>query len=172
MKIAPVTDLAPHRGALNDMLIRTVADGASIGFHAPLPASEATTFWDAVQAQLASRQSLMLAAFSGDRLVGAVQLALADKTNAAHRAEVQKLMVHPDARGRGAARKLMLALEKLALEHNRTLLILDTILGDVAEGLYTRLGYTRVGEVPAFTIEADGSFGTTVIFFKHLTDET
>lgn len=172
MKIEQTSDLIPHLPSLKDMLIRTVAEGASIGFHPPLQDEAAETFWLNVQQNINRGDNMVLLAYAGNNVIGTVQLAFANKSNAPHRAEVQKLMVHPDARGIGVGRNLMVALERVALEQGRTLLILDTIEGDIAEGLYERLGYTRVGVVPGYTVEADGSRGATVIFYKHLDSET
>lgn len=168
MKIEQTTNLLQYLPALKDMLIRTVADGASIGFHAPVPDAEAEAYWRVVDESVSRGETLILVAHVGDKVIGTVQLAPSPKANASHRAEVQKLMVHPDARGIGIGRNLMIALEKLALENGRALLILDTLTGDIAEGLYTKLGYTRVGTVPHYTIEADGSHGDTTFFYKHL----
>lgn len=168
MKIDQIANLTDHLPAFTDLLVRTVAEGASIGFHAPLEASEADAYWHDVNAALKTGQLWMLVALAGNKVIGAVQLAPCMKENGLHRAEVQKLMVHPDARGIGVGRNLMIALEALALEKGRTLLMLDTATGDIAEGLYTRMGYNRVGTVPDYTMEADGSFGDTTIFYKHL----
>jgi ribosomal protein S18 acetylase RimI-like enzyme len=79
-----------------------------------------------------------------------VQLDPAWAPNQPHRAEVLKLLVHPDARRRGIARSLMVALEGLARENGWTLLTLDTWTGQAGEGLYRSLGYTVVGAIPRF----------------------
>ncbi|MFC4349007.1 GNAT family N-acetyltransferase [Kordiimonas lipolytica] len=168
MKIEQIANLTDYLPAFVDMLVRTVGEGASIGFHAPLEPEEAEAYWHDVNAALKSGQVWMLIAHVGDKVIGSVQLAPCMKANGRHRAEVQKLMVHPDARGIGVGRNLMIALERLALEKGRTLLMLDTATGDIAEGLYSRMGYTCVGTVPHYTIEADDSFGDTTIFYKHL----
>ena len=47
-------------------------------------------------------------------LVGTVMLELVSSPNQPHRAEVQKLLVHPSARRRGLARALMLRAEQEA----------------------------------------------------------
>ena len=49
-----------------------------------------------------------------------------------------------------------------------TLLLLDTCKGSAAERLYTSLGWTRVGEVPNFALNPDGSWCDTVFFYKQL----
>ncbi len=172
MKIEEIANLTDHLPALTDMLVRTVAEGASIGFHAPLDPAEAEAYWHDVNAELKTGQVWMLIAHVGDKVIGSVQLAPSMKANGRHRAEVQKLMVHPDARGIGVGRNLMMALETLALGKGRPLLILDTATGDIAEGLYERLGYTRVGMIPRYTVEVDDTHGDTTIFYKHLDRES
>ncbi len=62
----------------------------------------------------------------------------------------------------------MAAIEDTARAIGRTLLVLDTKTGSVAEGLYTHLGYTRVGVVPDATTERDGSRYDTIFFYRHL----
>jgi ribosomal protein S18 acetylase RimI-like enzyme len=71
------------------------------------------------------------------------------------RAEVKRMWVSPAARGRGVARALLAELERLAQEHGRRVIVLDTssrLTGAVA--LYDTSGYERV---PAYNdnIDAD-----------------
>src|SRR5206468_1023757 len=88
--------------------------------------------------------------------------------NQPHRADVAKLIVHRRARGRGVARALMRAVEEHAREQSFTLLLLDTCKGSAAEKLYTSLGWRRVGEVPNFALNPDGSWCDTVFFYKEV----
>ena len=74
------------------------------------------------------------------------------KRQGRHRAEIQKLLVHTAFRQRGHARALMRSAEQCARERNLTLLVLDTEVGSVAEGLYARVGYTRLGTIPHFAM--------------------
>ena len=49
------------------------------------------------------------------------------------------------------------------------LLVLDTERGSNAEQLYQRVGYTRVGVIPQFALNHDGSqLIDTVLFYKQL----
>ena len=84
------------------------------------------------------------------------------------RADVAKLQVHRRARGEGLGRALMEAIENRARTAGFTLLTLDTKLGDVAETLYERSGWTRVGVIPNYALDPDGSSCDTVIFYKQL----
>ena len=94
----------------------------------------------------------------GWELVGTVQVILALPPNQPHRAEIAKLLVHRSARKRGIARLLMEAAEDEARAEGKTLLVLDAVTGDAAARLYTRLGWTTVGEIPGYVWEtsADG----------------
>ena len=110
----------------------------------------------------------MLVARDDQGIVGTVQLQPSWAPNQPHRADVAKLIVHRRARGRGVARALMQELERRARERNLRLLLLDTCKGSPAERLYTSLGWTRMGEVPNFALNPDGSWCDTVFFYKQL----
>lgn len=146
------------------LLQDVVSGGASVGFLPPLDSAAAQAYWRGV----AEEGVILLVAIEEGEIVGTVQLALAGKANAKHRAEVQKLMVATPFRGRGIARKLMERIEEIALEERRTLLVLDTRQGDVAESLYRKLGYIEAGVIPDFALSANGELDATVIFYKPL----
>jgi GNAT superfamily N-acetyltransferase len=79
---------------------------------------------------------------------------------------VAKLLVHPDARRRGVARSLMIALEAIARSENKTLLTLDTETGGKAEPLYQSLGYVAAGVIPRYARDSLTSnlHGTTIMY--------
>ena len=142
--------------SLIDLLQDAVASGASIGFLPPLTIDTAQRYWEQVIADVERETRVLLVARDDERLVGSVQLELATKQNAPHRAEVQKLIVHTNARRQGIGQALLAAVEDAARDAGRTLLVLDTRAGDDAERLYPRHGYTRVGEIPQYVCNADG----------------
>jgi ribosomal protein S18 acetylase RimI-like enzyme len=111
---------------------------------------------------------IVVATTENGEIAGSVQLALGQKENGRHRAEVRKLLVHSRCRNRGLGRRLMAALEHGAQQRGITLLVLDTIEGEVAEQLYLRLGYVRVGEIPNYASFPDGRLWATVIFYKQV----
>lgn len=150
------------------LLQDTVASGASVGFLPPLSEEEAQAYWTAVLEDLAQQKRVLLVARHATRVVGAVQLELATKANAQHRAEVQKLFVLQQERRRGIGRLLMEAIEPIARERGRTLLVLDTRLGDHAERLYRKVGYVEVGTIPSYAQSATGTLEATIIFYKLL----
>jgi GNAT superfamily N-acetyltransferase len=157
------------RPELVALLGDAVAGGASIGFLPPLDEEEARRYWGAVFAEVARQACVLLVARdAGGRIVGTVQLALAAFPNARHRAEVRKLLVLRSERGRGMGRALMLAVERVAHGCGRSLLVLDTREGDVAERLYRALGYQEAGVIPLYARNAAGGLDGTVVFYKML----
>jgi hypothetical protein len=98
-----------------------------------------------------------------------VQLDYNTPPNQPHRAEVTKLMVHPEARRGGIARALMAALEHRATALGRSLITLDTRTGDMAEPLYTSLGYQTVGVIPGYCRDTiEDRYDPTTIMYKTL----
>jgi GNAT superfamily N-acetyltransferase len=85
-----------------------------------------------------------------------------------HRAEVAKLMVHQHGRGQGISTRLMDSLEAFARAQGRTLLLLDTQTGSLAETLYRRWGWQVFGAVDGYTIADDGSVAGTTFMLKRL----
>ena len=150
------------------LLQDAVASGASVGFLPPLSEEEAQAYWTAVLEDLAQQKRVLLVARHSTQVVGAVQLELATKPNARHRAEVQKLFVLQQERRRGIGRLLMEAIEPLARERGRTLLVLDTRIADHAEQLYRKIGYVEVGIIPSYAQSATGTLEATIIFYKRL----
>ncbi len=155
----------PH---LIHLLQDSVASGASVDFLPPLSTEDAQQYWSTVFQEVAQGSCVLLVAREGDRIVGSVQLALAMKPNARHRAEVQKLFVLSNQRRRGIGRALMQAVERVAHSNRRTLLVLDTRQGDNAERLYRALGYCEVGVIPVYARSAKETLDSTVIFYKTL----
>ena len=153
---------------LVQLLQDAVDGGASLGFWPPLSADTAHGYWRGVLDEVAQQTRILLAALEEGQLVGSVQLALATKQNALHRAEVQKLCVLTSARNRGIGRALMHAVEDAARAAGRTLLVLDTRRGDAAEQLYASHGYTRLGVIPQYVRDADGVTQDTVVFYRLL----
>jgi ribosomal protein S18 acetylase RimI-like enzyme len=144
--------------------------GASVSFVLPFSHQDAKAFWSGqVLPEVAAGNRSVLIARSGGNIVGTVQLDLATPPNQPHRAEVKKLLVHPDARRRGIARSLMVAVEVEALRAQRTLLTLDTVTGGAAEPLYLSLGYMVAGVIPGYALNFDSSvLESTTLMYKNL----
>jgi GNAT superfamily N-acetyltransferase len=154
--------------ALAEVLVACVNDGASVSYLPPLTAGVARGFWRRKASEVATGGRILLAAWTNGMLAGCVTLDLATPPNQPHRADVQKLLVHPAGRRRGLARALMRRLEQEAARSGRTLLTLDTRAGDTAEVLYRSEGWIEAGRIPDYAMNADGTFCETVYFYKRI----
>ena len=154
--------------ALADLLVASVDDGASVGFMHPLEKAKAVAFWRRVADGVAAGDRALLVAEDENGIVGTVHLLLALPENQPHRADLVKMLVHPRARRRGLGAALMEAVEEMARDCGRTLLVLDTVTGSDAERLYARLGWIRVGEIPEFALLSRGGLWGAVVFYKKL----
>lgn len=153
---------------LADTLDQAVAQGASIGFVPPFGHLEALEFWQKLIPAFRAGDRRLLIARLNSKIIGTVQLAVSQPANGIHRADVNKLMVHPDARRLGIARSLMVAIEQVARSAGKTLLVLDTISGGAAEGLYTSLGYEISGRIPEYAMSTAGELESTTVMYKVL----
>jgi len=160
--------IAALRPQLGTLLLDAVADGHSLGFLNGLDQDGLDAYWDSVALEVEAGRRVLLCAERERSMVGCVQLDLCQKPNGSNRAEVQKLLVHCTARRRGVATALMGALEIEALALRRGLLFLDTEVGSVAEQLYQKSGYTRVGELPEYACAPNGTWRGTAIYYKTL----
>ncbi len=103
------------------------------------------------------------------QIIGTAHLAFPWQPNGNHRAEVQKVLVHTCARKRGLGTALMVAIEAEARAIGRSLLFLDTERTSAGERLYEKVGYTRVGVIPKYALNFDGSeLIDTVVYYKIL----
>ncbi|HJU90194.1 MAG TPA: GNAT family N-acetyltransferase [Gemmatimonadaceae bacterium] len=152
---------------LAELLVDAIESGAGISFMSGLRAEDAAEWWRKTLST-SSPRAVILIARDAEGILGTVQLQPAWAPNQPHRADVAKLIVHRRARGRGIARALMHELESQARARKFSLLLLDTCQGSAAEQLYTSLGWVRVGVVPRFALNPDGSPCDTVFFYKEV----
>nr|WP_100246857.1 GNAT family N-acetyltransferase [Streptomyces viridochromogenes] len=153
---------------LTGLLVETVKDGASVGFLAPLDRTAAMAWWKERAGAVAAGRLAVWAACEGGRTVGTVSLAFPDKPNSRHRAELVKLMVHRDARGKGLGRRLLTTAEEAAARAGVTLLHLDTETDSLAERLYGSAGWTRAGVIPDYAASPAGVLRPTTIYYKYV----
>ncbi len=168
MKIRAIESyLSSETDQLSALLVKTVQSGASIGFLNRISYDEAKAYWQDREPQLGQSIILLVAEVDGC-IVGTVQLELSDKSNARHRAEVQKLMVDPEYRKQGVAQKLLEQLEQEALLRRLHLLVLDTETNSPAEFLYRRVGWSHAGDIPNYALTPDGKLHNTSYYYKML----
>ncbi len=159
---------ASAEGRLAEILRACVDAGASVSFLPPLAPATARGFWRRAASEVASGERVILGAWANGVLVGTVTLNLATPQNQPHRAEISKLLVHPDARRQGLARALMMRVEEDACRARRPLLTLDTHAGGPAESLYRTLGWQEAGLIPGYSLLGDGIACATVLFYKRV----
>ena len=163
-------DIAGHIRELGALLHACVHAGASVNFVLPYSEADSAAFWrQKVLPAVREGTRLLLVARRDERIAGAVQLDTDTPPNQPHRAEVSKLLVHPDFRRQGIARALMAELERLASQRGRSLITLDTRTGDKAEPLYVSLGYKTAGVIPGYCLDPfEDRLDPTTIMYKAL----
>ena len=165
-----ITRLALDEGeiaALAAVLCDCVEQGASVSFMLPLPLERAAGYWRGLAPAVARGELIVLGAYASGVLVGTVTLVLKQPENQPHRADVAKMLVKRDARGRGIGARLLAAIEAEAHREHRTLLVLDTA-NEQAARLYARGGWQRVGEIPDYALWPQGGLCATTFFYKRL----
>lgn len=153
---------------LAEILKACVDGGAGVHFLAPLAIERAREFWCDVEPAIRSGARRLYYAERDGRVLGTVQLVLQQTENGPHRAEVSKMLVHPDARRLGIARALLAFAEADAIKEGKTLLFLDSVPDGAPERLYKSVGFRRVGLIPNFAIYGDGRMTATSIMYKHI----
>ncbi len=119
-------------------------------------------------AGLDERERLLLVGEEEGKVVGMAQVVFSRATNADHRAEVQRVGVATEVRGRGIGQDLMSAVEEAAREHGVTLLWLTTHADSDACAFYEAIGYTRMGTMPNYSRRPDGTLWPGAFYFKEL----
>jgi GNAT superfamily N-acetyltransferase len=165
-RLHTVTDAEVEQ--LAGVLMDCVEGGASVSFMAPLTRDRATAFWTRVAQSVNGGLRALIVAEDSSGICGTVQLIFDLPENQPHRADVAKMLVHRRARRQGVAAALMRMAEATALECGKTILVLDTVTGSTADRLYTRLGWTRVGEIPDYALMPDGVPCPTTFFYRRL----
>ena len=170
--IKPLTASPQTLDALAGLLVETVAAGGSVHFMHPLSHAEARGFWEKALAAAARGERVVFGAYDGATLISTVSLLLVTPPNQPHRAEIGKMMTHPQHRGRGAAKALLAEAERLAAERGRTLINLDTAADEGGAPLYEKMGYVFAGSIPDFAFRPHGGLTATKIYWKRLGRDT
>jgi len=153
---------------LAELLIDCVEGGASVSFMHPLPMTKAVEFWRRVADAVARGERALLVAEGARGVVGTVQLVLDLPENQPHRGDISKMLVHRRARRQGLGAALVRAVESVARECGKSLLVLDTVTGSDAQRLYVRLGWQRCGEIPGYALLPKGGLCSTTYFYRTL----
>ncbi|CNE87645.1 GNAT family N-acetyltransferase [Yersinia mollaretii] len=161
--------LPVYQSELAKLLMDAVSHGASIGYNTrSLSQAEAENYFSGLRPAIAKGSLLLWIARDETGITGTIQLDLCQKSNGLNRAEVQKLLVHSCSRRAGIGRKLIIEMEKVAVQLRRGLLYLDTQAGSPAESFYRAQGYFCMGEIPDYACTPDGEYHPTAFYFKRL----
>ncbi|MEX0425489.1 GNAT family N-acetyltransferase [Providencia rettgeri] len=152
---------------LVSLLYQCVLGGASVGYtDAEAQIEELRNYWVGVNHSLLTNNYKLISVEVDNKIIGVVGLELCTKPNGKHRGEICKLLVLPDYRRKGIARKLMLEAEQIAWGSGLTLLTLDTNTRGITVSLYRSLGWQVSGEIPNFAQSVNGDLESTTIMFK------
>ena len=154
--------------SLVEILADTVNNGSPLGFMPPLTREDSLNYWVSLLPELSSGVRKLVVVYDQNRVVGSGQLALSQRTNSPHRAEIQRLFVATDARGAGLGKLLMHALHDVARDHGRSLIYLSTRYGEGPQHFYRALGYKDAGVVPGWTIGPKGERYDHVTMYTEL----
>ncbi|HEV2005351.1 MAG TPA: GNAT family N-acetyltransferase [Candidatus Limnocylindrales bacterium] len=152
------------------LIVDAVQGGASVNFMRDLTESEAAAWLVARVPDVADGTISAFVARDSEigTIVGSTILIRSRNTNAPHRAEIGKVLVHRKMRRRGLGRALMEAAEARAKADGRWLLILDTEAGSAADTFYRSLGWQVLGTMPNHAYRSDGQLAPTTYFWKDL----
>jgi len=104
------------------VLVDSVEGGASVSFMSPFSHQQALAFFRKVAAQVASGDTVLLAARLAAGLSARCNSDWIRPPNQPHRADIKKLLVHRSARGHGVGAALMAQVEEEARRRGRWLL--------------------------------------------------
>ncbi len=156
-------------GATSSLEVREGADDLMSRQINPVGLIQAAEgFWERSLAAAGRGERIVLGAFDGEALIATVTLILDCPPNQPHRAEIAKMMTRVAHRGRGAARALLVEAERLARNHDRWLLVLDTAEDEGAAGLYEKMGYHLTGLIPEYALKPLGGLTGTYVYWKRL----
>ncbi|MHA6621373.1 GNAT family N-acetyltransferase [Pseudonocardia sp. DLS-67] len=122
--------------------------GGAVGFVADAPEEEIRTSAEQVVEDVRAGREELIALGSGDDLLGAVFLRRGAKATMRHRADVVRLMVHPDLQGRGWGTALLDAAVARATAIGLEQLLLSARGGTTLPEFYVEQGWTQVGLFP------------------------
>jgi acetyltransferase len=134
--------LAPALGTLWVAVIRA---GGAVGFEPESPEADIRATAEQVVGEVAAGRELLLALGDEETLIGVVFLRPGTQATTDHRADLLRLMVHPDHQGRGLGRELVAAAVAEAGALGLETLLLSARGGTTLPEFYSRLGWTPVG---------------------------
>lgn len=156
---------------LVQLLANVIRGGGSMGFLSNATEIELMEFWTSELSKVRSGANMLVCAMDADTCIGAGILTHEIKITGRHRADVRKLMTLPEYRGKGIASQILTHIEVVAREREVRLLTLRTATGSTASDLYSRMGWTLVGNIPNYAPGPDGSLHSVSFYYKELSTE-
>ena len=153
---------------LVQLLADVIHDGGSMGFPANVTDTELLEFWTSELSKVRSGLNVLVCATDADTCIAAGILTREIKSTGRHRAEVRKVMTHPEHRRQGMALQILTRMEAVARERGVRLLTLKTEAGSAASVLYSLMGWTLIGTVPNYAAGPDGSLHPVSFYYKEL----
>ncbi|KAI8945641.1 acyl-CoA N-acyltransferase [Xylaria longipes] len=167
--------LVPYLAAIHAACI--YHDGMVATFLPPLDNDKLLAYWKEMIREVSAGTRLIIikldesepgSAAKGTNLKGVVMLRMPQTETFTHQGHLEKLMVSPSFRHRGAARTMIRLLETEAVNRGRKLIMLSTEVGSPAEEICPKLGYVKYGRVPGCSIGPSGNMLDAVFFYKQL----
>ncbi|GGL89040.1 MULTISPECIES: GNAT family N-acetyltransferase [Micromonospora] len=143
-------DLTPQlRDQLVTLWVEVSNAGGAVGFVPPVTAAEVRTLADPALAAVAEGPDRLLIGYDADgRPVAALIFSDNRFHLKTHWCVLKRVMVHPDAQGRGYGLALMREAERLARQLGWSALHVTVRDGQGLDAFYRRLGYREVGRLP------------------------
>lgn len=163
------TTVDDYHESLCALLCDAVEHGASIGFMLPINRAEVVAYWqDVAQAVRQQKKHVLIVVDAAMHVVGTAQLEPSPKENGRHRAEVQKVIVASTVRRQGIGTLMLNQIDIKAKQLHRSMLFLDTRVGDAGEHLYVRSGWQKFGVAPDYAYSPTGELEGSAFYFKKL----
>ncbi|GAA0949113.1 GNAT family N-acetyltransferase [Pseudonocardia zijingensis] len=144
-----VTEVGPHTAiSLGTLWTAVTRAGGAVGFAADAPEQDIREAAEQAIEDVRAGGAQLFVLEDGDELVGAVFLRRGAKATTRHRADVVRLMVHPDLQGRGWGKALLDAVVAHATAIGLEQLLLSARGGTGLPDFYTKQGWTQVGLFP------------------------
>ncbi|HLU55132.1 MAG TPA: GNAT family N-acetyltransferase [Pseudonocardia sp.] len=144
-----VTEAGPATAAsLGALWTAVTRAGGAVGFAPDAPEADIREAAEQAVADVRAGRAQMFALTRGDDLVGTVFLRRGEKATVRHRADVVRLMVHPDLQGRGWGKALLDAAVAHATALGLEQLLLSARGGTTLPDFYEKLGWRQVGRFP------------------------
>jgi GNAT superfamily N-acetyltransferase len=159
---------AELRERIVDLWVDATNAGGAVGFVAPVGAGDVRPVAEVTFAAVTDGPDRLLVGYEGDRPVAVLFLTDHRFPLKAHWGVLKRVMVHPDAQGRGHGQALMREAARRAPELGWRALHVTVRGGLGLERFYRRLGYREVGRLPGALRVAPGDDRDEILMWHDL----